>query len=77
MAKVKIELEPYNAVAILSFLREFVNEESCSGEYQFQAIFEAVYEYEQELAKRLTEKDWDEIRATNNVNQLIGKSPTR
>lgn len=77
MAKIKIELDPYNAVTILSFCREFVTEESCAGDYKLRAIFEAVHEYEQELSKRLTEKDWDEIHATNQVNQLIGKSPTR
>lgn len=76
MAKIKIELEPYNAITILSFCREFVTEETCK-DYKLRAIFEAVQELELELAKRLTEKDWDEIHATNQVNQLIGKSPTR
>jgi len=76
MAKIKLELEPYNAITILSFCREFVTEESCQ-DYKLKAIFEAVHELETELSKRLTEKDWDEIHATNQVNQLIGKSPTR
>ncbi len=76
MAKVKIELEPYNAITILSFCREFVSEESCR-EYKLKAILEAVNELQTELAKRLTEEDWEEIHATNEVNQLIGKSPVR
>lgn len=76
MSKVKLELEPYNAIIILSFLREFVNEEN-ADEYQFQSIHEAVKEYETELSRRLTEEQWNEIDAVNQVNQLIGKSPKR
>ena len=75
-SKVAIELKPYNAVTILAFCREFVNDQSCD-EYKFQAIKEAVDELEMQIARHLTDEQWEEINAENQVNQLIGKSPIR
>jgi hypothetical protein len=75
-SKVPIELKPYNAAAILAFCREFISDDSCD-EYKFQAIKQAVNEFEEQLARNLTEEQWEEIRAENRVNQLIGKSPIR
>jgi hypothetical protein len=75
-SKVPIEMKPYNAIIILSFCREFVNEETCD-DYKFQAIKEAVDELEIQLGRNLTDEHWDEINAENQVNQLIGKSPER
>ncbi|REE01125.1 hypothetical protein [Marinoscillum furvescens] len=74
--KVGIELKPYNALSILSFCREFINDDTCD-EYRFQAIKEAVDELEMQLGRHLTDEQWDEINAENQVNQLIGKSPAR
>ena len=53
--KVIIELEPYNSIAILSFLREFINDET-EGDYRFKAIHDAVDEYEQQIYKNVSEK---------------------
>ena len=75
-ASVTIKMKPYNAMAVLSFCREFVNDDTCD-EYRFQAIKEAVKELEDQLSARLTNEHWDEINAENQVNQLIGKSPER
>lgn len=69
-------MKPYNAVTILAFCREFINDDSC-GEYRFQAIKEAVEELEMQLVRSLTDKHWEEITVENQVNQLIGKSPVR
>ena len=74
--KVQLEMKPYNAITILSFCREFVNEETCD-DYKFQAIKEAVDELEIQLGGHLTDEHWDEINSENQVNQLIGKSPER
>lgn len=74
--KVSIEMKPYNAIAVLSFCREFITDDTCN-EYRLQAIKEAVDELEQQLARNLTDEQWEEIRAENQVNQLIGKSPVR
>lgn len=73
---VPIEMTPYNAISILSFCREFINDNTCD-DYQFQAIREAVDELEIQLGRHLTEEHFEEIRAENMVNQLIGKSPER
>jgi hypothetical protein len=40
--KVTIEMKPYNAISILAFCREFVNEET-SDDYMFAAIKNAVF----------------------------------
>lgn len=74
--KVPIELRPYTAITILGFLREFVNDDLV-GDYMFQALREAVDEYEQQVSRALTDEQLEEIRAENQVNQLIGKSPKR
>lgn len=73
-AKVPIELNPYNAISILAFCREFINDD-LADDYQFKAIREAVDELELQLGRHLTDKHWEEIKAINQVNQLIGKSP--
>ena len=75
-SKVSIKMKPYNAVTILSFCREFINDDLCD-EYRFQAIKEAVKELEMQLVRSLTDKHWEEITVENQVNQLIGKSPVR
>ena len=72
--KVKIQLTPYNALSIFSFLREFINNEN-SDEPEFKAIHEAVNQYENEIVKNITEDHIDDFNAENKVNQLIGKSP--
>lgn len=74
--KVPIEMKPYNAISILSFCREFINDDLCD-EYRFKAIKEAVEELESQLGRNLTDEQWEEIRAENKVNQLIGKSPQK
>ena len=76
MAKMKLELEPYNAITILSFLRDFVTKESCK-DYRLKALLDSADELELELGKRLTEEHWEDIISTDQVNQLIGKSPVR
>ncbi len=72
--KVTLELKPYNAMTILRFLREFVNED-LTDDYQFTAIREAVDEYEKQIYKKISIPMLDEVEVENEVNQLIGKSP--
>lgn len=74
--KVPLKMKPYNALAILSFCREFVNDD-LDANYLFKAIKEAVAELEEQLGRTLTDEHWDEIHAENQINQLIGKSPQR
>lgn len=72
--KVPIELSPYNAVSILAFCREFINDDT-GDEYIFQAIKEAIDELESQLGRNLTDEHYDDIQAEGEVNRLIGKGP--
>lgn len=72
--KVNIELRPYNALEILRFCREWINDDT-PNDYHFTAIKEAVQELEDEVYKKLTNEHLDEIDSENAVNKLIGKSP--
>ena len=72
--KIRIEITPYNAISILSFCREFINEDT-PNKYHFQAIREAVDELELQLGRILTDEHFEEIRAENELNKLIGKIP--
>lgn len=72
--KVTIELTPYDALAILKFCREFVNDDT-KGDRRFKAIQDAVDEYENEIYKKLSIEQLDDAIAENEVNFLIGKWP--
>lgn len=70
--KVPIELTPYNALAILSFLREFEYDEP-----HLKALGEAVQEFENSMCRGISVDQIEDAKAENQVNQLIGKSPVR
>jgi NH3-dependent NAD+ synthetase len=72
--KVKLELTPYNAMAILKFCREFINDET-KCDYRYKAIQDAVDEYEQQIYDKVSEEQLDDAIAENEVNHLIGKWP--
>jgi hypothetical protein len=74
--KVLIELNPYTALAILSFCREYINDET-KGDYRFKAINEAVDEYEAEVCCKISSDQIRDAVAENEVNRLIGKWPTQ
>ena len=75
MAKnVTIELTPYDALAILKFCREFINDDT-KGDYRFKAIEDAVNEYEKQIYKNVSSEQLDDAIAENQVNRLIGKWP--
>jgi hypothetical protein len=71
---VPIELSPYNALTILSFMREFVNERM-PKEYRFQAIREAVDEFEFQLTRNITDEQHAAVLEELKINKLIGKVP--
>lgn len=75
MRKVLIELSPYNALAILAFCREYINDET-EGDYRVKAIQDAVKEYENEIYKKVGMPQLDDAIAENQVNKVIGKCPT-
>lgn len=76
MAKnVLIELAPYDALAILAFCREYINDET-KDDYRFKAIQDAVYNYEQQIYLKVGNDQLDDAIAENETNRLIGKWPT-
>lgn len=75
-SKVVVRMTPYNAISVLAFCREFVNED-LENDYKFQALREAVQELEDQLNRNLTDEHWEEIDHETEVNDLIGKSPRK
>lgn len=74
MEKIKIELHAYNAFAILSFLREFINENT-RDKYGLKALQDAVNEYEWQVLNKSSLQQIEDAIVENKVNILIGKSP--
>ena len=72
--KIKIELTPYNALSILAFLRQFVNDGN-KVEPNFKAIHDAVDQFGAQIVRNITYEQIKDYNAENQVNQLIGKSP--
>lgn len=73
---VKIEITPYNALTILSFCREFINDDN-KDNYMFKAIHEAVQQFENQVYEKIDDTMFEDAMQENQVNQLIGKSPKR
>lgn len=68
-----IKLRPHDALVILSFLREFINDD-VKYDPQFTAIRGAVDAYEKEVYK-MSHAQLDDAIAEVEVNKLIGKCP--
>lgn len=69
--KVTMQLEPYNALTILCFLREFKYDHRA-----MQSLGDAVDRYEQEIEKQITSEHLDDAYITREINQVIGREPT-
>lgn len=69
----KIEISPYHAVTILSFLREFVKKGET--DYKFKALCESVNAYEDQFMENVTQEEWEDAMEEAQVNALIGKTP--
>lgn len=74
--KVKIELRPYDALVILSFLREYINEENRNIP-EMAAIQETVDAYEKEIYKKVDLDMVEDASVENTVNRLCGRQPER
>lgn len=72
--KVKLELRPYSALAILAFCREYVND-SNKDDSRIVALHEAVKEYEDEIYKKVSGAHLDDAILENKVNELTGRHP--
>lgn len=69
---VTLKLEPYDALNILCFLREFKYEHPLT-----RALSESVDAYEKELALNLTDAQLDDAYAQRAVNILLQKEPEK
>ena len=76
MKKVKIELRPYDALGILSFLRECFNDDNRNDKI-LSATHETVDAYEKEIYKNCDLDMVEDAEVENTVNRLTGRQPER
>ena len=74
--KVKLELRPYTALTILSFCREYINDENINDS-RLTAIHESVKEYEDEIYKKISPQELEDAILENKVNDLTGRHPEK
>ena len=72
--KVKLELRPYDALAMLCFVKEFINEKN-KNDNRFAAIHETVDNYEKEIYKKLSSQQLEDAILENRVNDIAGRHP--
>ncbi len=74
--KIHISLTPYAALNILSFLREYINDDLVDDP-NFQTIRENVDEFEREVANKVTSADVGAATHELVIDRLIGKVPDK
>jgi hypothetical protein len=67
--KVKIELSPYNALEILKFRREFINNEN-KGFPGLKGIHAAIDEYEGHIYVNVSEEQLEDAINANNLLKI-------
>lgn len=72
--KVKLELRPYTALAILKLCREFINDEN-KNDPIFSAIHESIQEYEDEIYKRISSNQVADALLESKINNIAGRQP--
>lgn len=76
MSKVKLQLRPYTALGILSFMREYINK-SNSNIQELAAIHEAVDEFEEEIGKNISTDQIEDARLEVRVNDITNRHPPK
>ena len=71
---VKIELRPHDALGILSFLREYVND-SNKHDGNLAALHEMVNAYENQIYTNVSSKHLDDAELELSVNKITGRVP--
>lgn len=69
-----IELTPFAALSILSFLREYVNDENKDVEV-FSSLHKCVNEYENDVILKLSKRQLDDALAEVAMHRLNGSCP--
>jgi hypothetical protein len=67
---INIQLEPYDALTILCFLREFEMTHKW-----VQSLADAVDRYEDQIVKNITPDQVDDAEITRHIMQVIGREP--
>ncbi len=71
---VKLSLRPYTALAILSFMREYINDENKS-DHRLKAIHEACDEYQQQITENITDDQIEDAKLELHVNYITNRHP--
>lgn len=66
-----IELSPYQAISIMSFLKEF----DYSDHPNLKSLGESIKSFEKEVYKNFSEKEFYDAIAETHMNILLDKSP--
>lgn len=74
--KVLIELRPYDAITIMAFLQEYINEDTKSMK-GFQPINEAVDAFAKEVCKNMTEEQISDAALESDINNLTKRHPQK
>lgn len=72
--EIVIKIDAYQAITIISFLREFVNDD-IPNDYKLQHIKECVDEFEQKCACQFMDEHFDYIHEMAEIDSMIGKTP--
>lgn len=74
--KVKLELRPYDALGILRFCREFINDDN-KNDKRFTAIHESVKSFEDEIYKKINTDQLEDAILECKVNDLTDRHPPK
>jgi hypothetical protein len=74
MSKIKIELTPYEALSILSFLEEF--KEDFEQRTECEALRNCITSFRDQVYAKISMSDMDDVIAENEVMKLVGKAPS-
>jgi hypothetical protein len=74
MQKMKLELRPYTALAILCLCRTMVNDDTKNSS-TLVAIHESIQEYEDEILRKISTSDLGDALLEQSINVLTGRQP--
>lgn len=74
--KVNIALRPYDALAIISFMREYINDSNRDWP-ELKAIHETVDAYEKEITEKISIDMIEDARLECKVNDISGRHPKK
>ena len=70
--KVNIQLSPFDAITIDSFLQSFEGE---MNHPRLEALRKAINSYSEQVCSQMTEEVLEDAKAEQAMNQLLGREP--